>query len=269
MKKVISETRGNKDEVNMVCGLSWEGVKAKRLTNPAAAAEDEACTEPTAVEVTTGACTVATLVVDIRLFGAWSPGITGETQNAEPLLDGTARKPDKEGALSLATRQPSSYRLSSTFPPQGLGSAYAHCDTADKLQRRLAHLGLKHSSHSVLYIWAHDPYDLMVGGEFNVVISDPTGQKSVAKSGASLHVRPHKALLWVGHASKYWHMASRIRATRNATASEPDVVDVLQPGVRTRSESDDAASKVVGIRGTVVFQTSEVPVASAHLARQR
>ena len=27
MKKVISETRGNKDEINQVCGLSWEGLE--------------------------------------------------------------------------------------------------------------------------------------------------------------------------------------------------------------------------------------------------
>ena len=26
MKKVISETRGNEDEISMVCGLSWEGL---------------------------------------------------------------------------------------------------------------------------------------------------------------------------------------------------------------------------------------------------
>ena len=27
MKKDISETRGNEDEINMVCGLSWEGLE--------------------------------------------------------------------------------------------------------------------------------------------------------------------------------------------------------------------------------------------------
>ena len=27
MKKVISETRGNEDEINMVCSLSWEGLE--------------------------------------------------------------------------------------------------------------------------------------------------------------------------------------------------------------------------------------------------
>ena len=27
MKKTISESRGNRDEVNMVCSLSWEGLE--------------------------------------------------------------------------------------------------------------------------------------------------------------------------------------------------------------------------------------------------
>ena len=27
MKKIISESRGNEEEVNMVCGLSWEGLQ--------------------------------------------------------------------------------------------------------------------------------------------------------------------------------------------------------------------------------------------------
>ena len=27
IKKIILESRGNKDEVNMVCGLSWDGLE--------------------------------------------------------------------------------------------------------------------------------------------------------------------------------------------------------------------------------------------------
>jgi hypothetical protein len=252
------------EKTNVQREMAWNAVQAKRIANPEAAAEDEACTEPTVVEVTTGGMTVERLTLDIRLCGAWSPGITGETQNAEPLIEGDPIKPEKEGAQSMQTRHPSTYRLSSAFPPPRHKSAHAHVDDADKVSRRVAHMGLKHSSHSVLFLWAYDPYKLMVGGEFNVVVADPTPPCTVAKSGASLHVSPHNALLWVGHASKYWHMATRVWAVRQTTPSEPDVIDALQPGIRTRADisSSEQKGKVIGVRGTNVFHASECPIVS-------
>mmetsp|Transcript_27979 Transcript_27979/g.56341 ORF Transcript_27979/g.56341 Transcript_27979/m.56341 type:complete len:255 (-) Transcript_27979:378-1142(-) len=190
----------NQDLLEVMHELSWLAVEAKRQTNPEVAAEDEACTKPTEV-LTTGPASFNTLVVDIRLCGDWSPGITGVTMNGEPLIDGVHVKLDKDGPLSLATRLPSTYRISSSFPSQAQGSVKAHDDGADKQERRVSYLGLKHSSQSVLLIWSHNPYKLMVGGEFNVGLADSNSKTS--KSGASKHVSSHNSLLWVGHTSKF------------------------------------------------------------------
>ena len=43
----------------------------------------------------------------------------------------------------------------------------------------------------------------------------------------------------------------------------------MQPGVRTRALSENTSSKVVAVRGSNVLHTSELPVVSAHHAREK
>lgn len=248
--------------------LAWIAWRAKRDTNMAAALEAETLTEPTRVQISGGAAGMQTLEIDVRLFGV--PGITGVTWNAHPVVDGNPRKVEKDGSYSAESTDSSSYRIVNTFPPASRGSGAGHNDDADTMEQRVKHLGIKHSAASVLFLYARDPYELMVGGEFNMVLrAGPKGvwkKKTMPKTGSTLAVSAKKALLVVNHASKSYHMASTPAAKRDATEGERDVIETMQPGTRTRTASSVDAPKVLVVRGSVVMHTSEVPTVSSHLA---
>ena len=169
------------------------------------------------------------------------------------------------GSLCEESRLTSSYRIDSCFPPTARGSAKAHCDDADKMRHRVTHLGLKHSSLSVLLLYTRDPYNIMVGGEFNMALA----KNAMLMTGPTIHVSAKNPLMVVSHSSKFYHMASASAAVREVGVGEPDIVETLLPGRRTRAEHEGNSPKVVAIRGSVVLHTSEVPIVSALLARER
>ena len=274
----VPEPRSGAQLFDKVCDLrkafeqlAWTARNAKRETNFEAALEVEALTEPVYCEISGADSKMLTVPIDVRLFGV--PGITGVTWNVQPVVDGKPCKVEKKGSYAAESTEAASYRIVNNFPPASRGSGAAHCDDADVMEQRVKHLGIKHSAASVIFLYSRDPYELMVGGEFNMIL--PKGPKGIwkkstmPKTGTTLCVSSKEALLVVNHASKSYHMASAAAAVRNACEGEPDLIDAMQPGTRTRTTSDSDSPKVVCIRGSVVMHTSEVPIVSVLLARKK
>ena len=213
--------------------LAKQADAAKHAVQPESAREDAAATAPTQVEVT-GKAGRRTSELAISLLGT---SYTGATWNMELVNDGSPLpKLEQEGSLSPASRKPHSLRISDKFPAADRGSGHAHADNYDKQKHRIAHLGLKHSSLAALFLYAYDPYDLLIGGEFNLILSDSQGQ-ALPRRGATLHVSPHKAPLLLGHQSAHWHMPSCTKTMRALTDDEPDAVASLQTGSQTRQSA--------------------------------
>ena len=166
----------------------------KRILDPCSAAEDEACTQP--FMYLRGGIDVQTCHPE--LFPGKSPGLSALTLNAQVISGCPAGTAAGLAHTEFATsRDPSSFRMVTSFPPDTCCSLHGHLDNADRC--KLEHMGLKHPHLSYLGLFLHGDPSHVCGGEFFVKL---TGDISLA-------VAPSHALPVFGSFYGLWHAAAR------------------------------------------------------------